>query len=199
MKKILGTTCLVPFLSLSTFSDDFSEKKLETSFNAYFGQKYLDEDDWAPTDELLTVGVGMDIGFSNSPFRFHVSYLSSESDTEVIPAGYDTLTVKTETSELRIGGKYIVDSEGSISPYLGAGAVLVSAETMATGADFEGDSVGGWVSAGLNWNINQTFHLGFEGSYSFAEVDINETTTDIEVASAEAGGLQLALVLGLTF
>jgi hypothetical protein len=158
----------------------------ENHISLYAGQRNLDEDDWSPVDEQLTIGVefsqeqpenmiGWEVGFMGSNDKDHIS------GTEV----------EVSTGEV-YGGIRKTFGTGVVRPYVGGGLAFIHLDADVTGiGDDDDSSAAGYVHGGVAFALSESFFLGLDLRVLFG--------SDLEIAGfdTDADYGQLALVLGV--
>lgn len=156
---------------------------MEYQVNFFLGQKMLDEDDWAPTEDQTEFGVVTTFGGENWPVHIAVDVLgSSEETTEM------SIDLTGSTSEFDFGVRKIWGRK-KIRPFLGGGIALINGEFEVLGASFDDDGTGYWANGGVFWRLGRRFNIGVEARISRAEI----TLFGIDV---QAGGEHIGLILG---
>ncbi len=150
----------------------------------FLGAKSLDQDYWAPADDHTEFGIRADVGQANWPVALTVEYLKSSGDGDFLGATFDG-----ETSELAIGGKWIVASADS--PYLvtlAGGVTRIEAEYTGLGISDKDSVLGAWGAAGVAYAMNDRLSVGGE---------VRVSAGDVELFGAEgsAGGIHYGVVL----
>ena len=159
----------------------------ENRFALYLGQRSLDEDDWEPVEDQLTLGFDYSHEAAGSAIGFEVGLFASGDDEEV--AGAD---VEGPTLELSAGIRKTFAEGSRIRPYLGAGVAVINAEAEVGGSD-DDTSLAGYAHGGLGYQISDTFVIGVDLRVLFG--------SDLEIAGVDtdADYGQLALVLAVAF
>ncbi len=169
---------------------------VEGNINFLFGQKYLDEDDWAPVDEQPAIGLMFDITPAGSPIAFAIDFIGSEDSEDVFDAYYDEYYEATgRTREIDLGIRWYTPPS-MLRGYVGGGVALVNAEITVEEDGYEAseddDGVGFFINGGLMVTLAQHLNLGLNARYSQADVDIAGYDID-------AGGFMLAGFVGFHF
>ena len=196
----LVATCLVLGFSGAAVAGDV---------NVWFGQKSLEENDWAPVEDQTQFGVMMNFGNIDWPVSIAVDIFQSSDDAAVDYGygygyyGYYVLVDKVEgkTTEIDVGTRWIWDNHDTLKPYAGVGLAWVSGEFEVTGEIIDKQSfgsfsesvddsaVGLWVNGGFMWRATGSFNLGLDLRYSSADVEILGFDVD-------AGGLHYGVFAG---
>lgn len=173
------------------------------NFNLLFGAKRLDKGDWRPNHTQPEGSFHIDWGRDNWPVNIAFDWLSAE-DNEVrflrINGG-ELVPVELEgaTQELHVGIRKIWDRFYRFRPFVGIGPAYVQGRqepfSLRRGifVDFEGPNSdwgwGAWGEAGAYWTFNRAFNAGVRGMYSWAELNMLNTTI-------QAGGWHAGLIVG---
>jgi len=169
--------------------------RYEGNFNLFVGQKWLNNDDWAPVEEQPQLGLMLAFGEERSPVHFAIEAFISEDDFKAADPAIDT-AVKASSAEFAIGVRKIW-GRGATRPHLGAGANVVRVREDRDGPSgpvTQKDSgYGLWADAGVTWRIAGHLNLGIEARYSKADADLG---SGFETRDVAAGGFHLGLLLG---
>lgn len=169
---------------------------IEGNINLIFGQKYLDEDDWAPVEDQTALGVMFDITPAGSPVAFAIDFLATEDSADLYDPFDDIYFEATgETREIDLGIRWYTPPS-MFRGYIGGGLALINAEITISEFGYEAseddDAVGYFINGGFVVTLARHLNLGLNARYSQAEVDI--AGYDIE-----AGGFLLAGLVGFHF
>jgi hypothetical protein len=168
---------------------------VEGNINLIFGQKYLDEDDWAPVEDQAALGVMFDITPAGSPIAFAIDFLATEDSADVYLGNGRSFEATGETREIDLGIRWYTPPS-MFRGYIGGGLALISAEITVSefgyDASEDDDAVGFFINGGFVVTLARHLNLGLNARYSQAEVDI--AGYDIE-----AGGFLLAGLVGFHF
>ena len=150
-----------------------------------FGQKRLDSDDWNTLDRQNEIGAIFDLKKSTWPVSIALDVFYSGEDENVPGAE------RGWTSEQHLGVRKIWTFDDSkFHPYLGAGIAFMQAEyEVIDSVQDDGNGIGYWVGAGVDWRVSTNISLGVDVRYSQADVTIFDTDVD-------AGGLHTLVTLG---
>src|SRR6266436_2148925 len=136
-----------------------------------------------PVDQLAFAGLDFDIRRANWP-----------------------INLALQTQFAAGGGKYTAEAGAGLrkiwqfsqfEPFIGAGFTAASIGDVFNGS---GTGYGGYGEAGVYWNFDKHWHVGFRMGYSYAPVDY--TASDIfdpsirETRRLNAGGFQALMMLG---
>jgi hypothetical protein len=169
---------------------------VEGNINMILGQKYLDEDDWAPVEDQAALGVMFDITPAGSPIAFAIDIIATEDSADVYDPFDDIYYEATgETREIDLGIRWYTPPS-AFRGYIGGGLALINAEITVSEFGYEAseddDAVGFFINGGFVVTLARHLNLGLNARYSQAEVDI----AGYEI---EAGGLLLAGLVGFHF
>jgi opacity protein-like surface antigen len=159
--------------------------------NGFIGLKTMDSNDWPELDTHFSMGVMFDIKNDPWPINIALDLMDTGDKQEV-----DGLEDLGHTTEIGLGVRKIFRQESRFQPYVGGGVAFISAEQEYQDPDEttkEDDrGVGGWLGAGLYWEVVPRFVLGLDVRYSSAEVMLFDRDVN-------AGGLSSGLVIGYRF
>jgi opacity protein-like surface antigen len=181
---------LLASLSVVQAAEISQDDKFTANLSGYLGQKSLDDNDWGTQDGQDASGVTFDFKKQSWPVSIVVGLVAS-GDVE------ENGALKTEayTIENRIGvRKYFESETSSFSPYIGGGLALVSAGIRNKNGDVitsknDDDATGAWVGAGLNYAVSDHFIVGFDVTYTEAEVTLFNV-------DRKAGGMHSGITAG---
>lgn len=158
----------------------------ENHISFYLGQRNLDEDDWSPVDEQVTLGVEFSQQKPGDMVGWEVGLMGSNDKDHI--AGTD---VEVSTGEV-YGGLRKTFGTGSFRPYIGGGLSFIHLDADVTGiGDDDDSSAAGYVHGGVAFALSESFFLGLDLRVLFG--------SDLEIAGfdTDADYGQLALVLGV--
>ena len=187
MKKLLAVVIILFWLSVPTLAISGSSPSpgdWTGNVNVFLGFKYLDEDEWEPTDEQDEFGIELDFKQQGWPVSIAIDYLSGSGD-----GTYAGIEFESETSELNLGVRKIWDASPTIRPFIGGGIAFITGEFGGLGLSEEDDAVGFWLGGGIYWTLAEHFNIGFEGKVSSADVTLFGV-------DADAGGTHIGLLAG---
>jgi hypothetical protein len=181
MKTIVGTIMIAMLVTMIAVVGALSPVAYAQDWtgnvNFFLGAKVLDEDDWEPADEHDEFGVLVDFKKNKSAISFAIDYLHSEGDESVFDwdTGY-LIDIDAETSELNIGIRKIWDQSGTVRPYIGGGLAYIYAEyggrAMGISVSDDDRAFGFWLNGGIYWTLGNSFNVGLDLRYSYAEVSL---------------------------
>lgn len=161
------------------------------------GQRYM-SDYWKPLDRPTMFGVIVDFAPESSPVRVALGgqfALASKSVTD--PVFGKTGDVNAGMFEFSAGFLWLPVRKGVVRPYLGAGAVLITAGIGNDWADWgSGDtdtSFGFYGNAGLYFKVGDTFNIGLDGRI------VRGTSIQLGPDEGDANYEQVSLLLGFSF
>ncbi len=188
MKRfIICTVLAVGILCPNVFAQDWTG-----NLNAFFGMKYLDEDDWEPVDDQGEMGAMFDFQKTDWPVAIAFDILASANDDDF---WYDGLNIKMEsaTAEICTGVRKIWETSYAMKPFIGGGVAVIFADVEAYGygtkIDDDDSAFGLWIDGGVYWTVSEHFNIGADIRFSNAEVTLFG-------ADLEAGGSHFGLLAG---
>jgi hypothetical protein len=157
------------------------------NINGFMGAKYLDKDDWEPVENQGAIGILFDTAPRHWPVALATNLmLSGDSDD-------DTVDTDGSTVELQVGVKGIFNLGAYTRLFVAGGPAIVTAyakvDSGATDDDDDDSAIGGWLSAGIYWEIAEHFNLGALVTGSAAEVTLFDD-------DRKAGGLFVGVMAG---
>ena len=117
MKKtmLLGITFLYVLAPALAYSDSSSDPSAWTgNLNLFFGFKYLDEIEWAPTDDQVEYGIEFDFRRRTWPISIAVDFLYGSDDGEAQGTKFES-----KTSELNLGVRKIWKGVPPVHTFIG--------------------------------------------------------------------------------
>ena len=179
---------LLLFLNTSiTNADEWSGH-----IGGFVGLKFMNSSDWPDLNTPFAMGVIFDIKKESWPISIVLDIFDTGDEYN-----QDGMTNLGHTTEIQLGvRKFFVNKHPKIQPYIGGGVSFMSAEleyqennTTTTQDD---STVGGWLGAGMFYEIDPKFVLGLDVRYSYGEV----TLFDIE---RDAGGFYTGVTAAFQF
>ncbi len=157
------------------------------NFHLYSGLHQFDADDWAPLDEVSTLGFSA----TYKPFHWAASptfayFSSSDSAEEGI------FTVKAEVEELQIGLRKFFPhwAVPDLYPSLALGFSYAKYTTHVEGeAPLDATGLGGWAGAGAHYLLGGKVAVGVDARYSYVPADKKGEVINV-------GGLFVGVTLG---
>ncbi len=186
---------LVPGLAMS--QSNSNPNAWTGNVNGFLGAKILDEDDWAPVDEHVEIGILLDFKQKSWPISIAIDLLfsSDEEDINFAVLNFGTFNANLEgnTTEFNLGIRKIWDNLSKVRPFIGGGIAFINAEVKGTalGISVSDDDtgVGVWFDGGVYFTLTEHFNIGVDVRWSKAEV----TLFNID---GEAGGWHVGALLG---
>ena len=165
---------------------------LSGHISGFFGGKKLKSSDWPDIDKHYSAGIIFDIKKDSWP----ISIALDISDTGG-KHKHDGLEDLGHTTEYHLGIRKIFTTQhSSIQPYIGGGVSFMYAEqeiaTIGTTTTQDDRGVGSWVGAGMYYEINPRFVLGFDIRYSQGEVTLFDQERN-------GGGIHAVMTAGYQF
>jgi hypothetical protein len=125
------------------------------------GGQSLDEDDWAPVDELFALGVTYSYDHPDDVVGFEVGLQGAFDSEDVL--GVD---ISVGVSELYFGVHKAFFGDSRVQPYLGAGLTLVAVSTEGTNGFVsvsDDDACGAFYGhGGVKFLLTEGFALGLD-------------------------------------
>ena len=186
----LKTTAIAMLLILTTTVANADD--LSGHISGYFGGKKMDSGDWPDIDNHFSMGVMFDIKKDSWPISIALDITDTGGKYK-----HDGLEDLGHTTEWYLGVRKIFnDQHPKIQPYIGGGVSFMYAEqeleTIITTTTQDDSAVGGWVGAGMYYEINPRFVLGFDVRYSHGEVTLFNKERN-------AGGMHAGFIVGYQF
>jgi hypothetical protein len=158
----------------------------------FFGGKKMKSGDWPDIDTHFSMGVIFDIKKDSWPVSIALDITDTGGKHK-----HDGLEDLGHTTEYHLGiRKIFVKRDSDIQPYIGGGVSLMYAEqelaTIGSTTTQDDRAVGGWVGAGMYYEINPRFVLGFDVRFSHGEVNLFGKERD-------AGGIHAGITGGYQF
>jgi hypothetical protein len=140
------------------------------------GYKRL-ETGWNPAADQVEFGLfDLDVQPPGWPVSLALQSLLSYADD--IPNHPGFLGDYSGTYEFNFGVRKVFDQDPRFQPFVSGGLSVLGGSTTThwSGWDYtteDSDSdIGWWTSAGLYWNLTQSFHIGFQAEYSWGEIQL---------------------------
>ena len=177
------------------------EKAWTGNINVFIGGKFLDEDDWEPTDDHFELGAQLDFRPVDWPVNIAVDFSHSWGEDSEYVTFYDPwigwigvdVDLEASTTEVNLGIRYIYEELPYVRPFIGGGPALVwaNAEASALGIRVSDDDFGFgfWIGGGAYVTLAEHFNIGAQVRYSWAELEL----FDVDVA---AGGWHVGGLIG---
>jgi len=161
--------------------------RLDNQIALYFGERHLDEDDWEPVDEQVTLGIEYSHESPGSAVGFEVGVMGSTDDDAI-----GAVDVEARTGEI-YGGIHKTFGDDIVRPYVGGGLAMIRVEADFGPGDDDDASFAGYVHGGLAVAASEAFHIALDLRFLLgSDVDIAGVDMDADYG-------QLALVLAVGF
>ena len=194
--KWLKNNSSVPFipiamlLLLSTSTTNADE--MSGHISGFAGLKIMDRSDWPELNTHFAMGVLFDIKKDSWPISIALDIFDTGDEYK-----HDGVKDLGHTTEYQLGVRKIFTNQNSkIQPYLGGGVTFMSAELEYQDSNTimkqDDNGVGGWLGAGMYYEINPSFVLGLDVRYSYGKVILFDKERN-------AGGLFTGLTAGYQF
>ena len=131
------------------------------------GQRYM-SDYWKELDRPTMFGVVVDFAPESSPVHVALGgQFSAESKTVTTPTFGQTGNVAVGQFEFSAGFVWLPVKKAPVRPYLGAGALLLTAAVGSDWSEFgtgnTDTSFGFYGNAGIYFKVGDTFNIGLDG------------------------------------
>ena len=182
------TLSLLLLLTTSIVNAD----ELSGHIGGFLGVKALKSSDWPDLDIHNSLGIIFDIKKDAWPISIALDVIDTGGKHK--HGGLEDLGHSTE---FHLGvRKIFMNPHSKVLPYIGGGVSFISAEMelqVINSTTTQDDSdVGVWVGAGMYYEINPEFVLGFDARYSQGEVTLFNKERD-------AGGIFAGATVGYQF
>ena len=165
------------------------------------GQRYLRDTQWGRLDSPSVFGIEIDFAPATSPVRVALGiHVAGESGTATAadPLYGETGSVDTRFFEFSTGFLWHPVKKAVVRPYLGAGALMITASNGSDwgvfGSDNDSDqSFGFYGNAGLFFKVGDRFNIGIDGRI------VRGTTVTLAGVEADADYEQLNILLGFSW
>ncbi len=165
------------------------------------GQRYLTDDPWKPIDSPSAFGVEIDFAPSSSPIHVAMSVqVAGESGTTKPGQTYfgQTGGIDNRFFEFSAGFLWHPVKHGVVRPFLGAGALLITAadntDFGAFSSDNHSDQSFGWYgNAGVFFKVGDSFNIGLDGRI------VRGSHVTIETTSVHADYEQVCMLIGFSW
>lgn len=153
----------------------------------FFGERELEEDDYAPVEEQETVGAALSWEPAHGGLGGELGVLSSEEEETVLG-----LDVEGKTLEVFGGVRQNFGSE-ALRPYLGGGLSWIESEVESGPLTDDDDSLGLYLHAGIDAWVTPNVSLGVEYRLLLG------TDMDVFGVETDADYEQVGVTLGFSF
>ena len=172
--------------------------------NAFFGHKFLDENDW-PAEDQDEFGIEVDFRKKGWPVSIAIDLLYAKGEEITLPPFLYMSTTKDESIifELNTGVRKIWDNISiPVRPFIGGGISVIYARMKRTNyfplTTFEtsesGMGAGVWFGGGVYWTFGGQYNIGLDLKYSSATVTLSEGAAG--GYDVDAGGAHVGLLAG---
>ena len=183
---------LAMMLLLTTSMTNAAE--LSGHIGGFLGLKIMNRSDWGDIGQHFTSGFIFDIKEDSWPISIELALIDTGDEQK-----HDGMRDLGHTTEYHFGLRKIFTNQYSkIQPYIGGGVSFMYAEqefrdeVNNTTMKQDGRDVGSWLGAGMYYEINPKFVLGFDVRYSHGEVILFNKERD-------AGGIFTLVTGGYQF
>jgi len=158
---------LYPLLMLPLQAPAADMQSYDWTVDVLVGMRAYDENEWAPVDEQLALGLLATWRLSDSNWRLEMG-LSTSSDDATLTNGVDLLDLEANFFEATLGVRYVFELEtAEMEPYISFGASWQDAEIKASlngGPDESEDdqSFGLLLGGGLAFPFAERWRAGFD-------------------------------------
>lgn len=160
----------------------------EHQISLYLGQRSLDEDLWAPTEDQAAFAIEFSQGGTPEGVGWEVGFAGS-TDEGSVGIGVDF----TGTTGEIYGGLRKSFGSGNVRPYVGGGLSLIKAEFEGLGVSDDDTSAAGYLHGGVEFLLGPSFLIGLDLRTLFGS-DI-----DLFGVSGDADYVQGAVTFGWRF
>jgi hypothetical protein len=155
----------------------------------FLGQKFMDEDDWAPVEDQFEIGIDAAFGGNDWPVWINLGLLGSSAQEE-LGGGVE---VEGSTAEFTAGINKTWTG-GQFRPYVAGGIAFVTVDVetrdeSVTIEDGHDAAVGLYLQGGGYWRLGSSFNLGGMLRLTMADGDVFG-------GEFQGGGVHLGLTLG---
>ena len=166
------------------------------------GQRYLSDDFWKPLDSPSNFGIEIDFAPSSSSVHVALGVIAAtESGTATVTDpffGEITGSIDTSFFEFSAGFLWHPVKRAVVRPYLGAGALTISAANDSDFGVFSGNSdsdrsFGFYGNAGIFFKVGDHFNIGLDGRI------VRGTKVTIAGLDGNADYTQASMLLGFSW
>lgn len=160
--------------------------------SGYLGNKAIQEDGWANSDEHGAIGIITDFKKTDWPVSIAVDLFATGNEDSV-----SGLNQKTYSAQAHVGARKIFNFEDCrIHPYVGGGIALsniIQKNQNSSGKEeFDDNDVSGWIGTGAYIYVTDSVTVGADIRYSKANVELNNQ-------SVNASGTMAGLTVGYSW
>lgn len=162
------------------------------------GYKRL-SNEWSPAEDHLEFGlVDFDFRRTNWPISIAAQLLTTTTPGNDIPDEPGFEGDFSGTYEFNLGLRKVWENSPRFHPFLGGGPSIIGGSTTEKhsgrgGAWYNQEEhdadFGFWAGTGFYWVITESFHLGMNAQYSWAEIELFDKDLN-------AGGIHLNMIIG---
>ena len=179
-------------MSLAITASMTHANELSGHIGGFIGLKAMNSTDWPGLDTHFAMGIIFDIKKDSWPISIALDVMDTGDKYE-----HDGQEDLGHTTEFQLGvRKIFVNQHSKIQPYIGGGVSFMSAELEIennnTTMKQDDRDVGGWIGAGMYYEINPGFVVGLDLRYSHGEVLLFNEERD-------AGGIYTGITGGYQF
>lgn len=192
MKPYLILRNIILSLSLLLTTSIVNAAELSGHIGGFIGLKTLKSSDWPDLDIHNSLGIIFDIKRDSWPISIALDVMDTGGKHK-----HDGLEDLGHSTEFHFGvRKIFMNPHSKVLPYIGGGVSFISAEmefqTNNTTMTEDDSDVGVWAGAGMYYEINPEFVLGFDARYSQGEVILFDKERD-------GGGIFAGATVGYQF
>lgn len=178
----------------ASFQDDAERRR---TANIYLGQRSLDEDDYSPVEDQLSLGFEYTSVDPDSTFGWEFGFFLS-GDSETVSISGTPVELTGSTVELSGGVvKVFGELDSSVQPYIGGGLAWIAGEVEASAlgssSSVDDSTIAPYVHGGVTFTVNDQVTLGLDLRQMFAaDVEYDGFESDLDYT-------MLSVVLGYSF
>ena len=169
-QRALDASAFAPQGGLSPQSRTAAKPASATKANSVrllIGQQNLDEEAWAPTDELRAIGIGYAHEAPDSPVGFEVGLQLAQESEEAFVSGLGIVDFSVENLSFSVGVRRTLLRDRMVQPFIGAGLEIasVTAEGVFGSISVEDDDVspGVYLHGGVMVWLGEAARIGIDG------------------------------------
>ncbi len=201
MQKVMISIMLCLVLSIPSRAlcgTDKDTKSWTGNVNLFFGEKFLDKEDWEPLDKQIEAGILMDVKHHSVPFSivFDVLYSKDKEDIDSLDLGIGPFytNVESRIMEFDVGVRKIWECPKNIRPFIGIGLASIDGEVRAQSfgrsVSDEDLGYGMWADIGAYITLAERFNIGIEARWSNVQINLYG-------AEARVGGWHVGALSGI--
>jgi opacity protein-like surface antigen len=182
------TIALLLVMTTSTANAD----ELTGRISGFIGMKAMDSGDWPDLNTHFSMGFLFDIKKDSWPISIAVDITDTGDKHK-----HDGMEDLAHTTEYHLGvRKFFMNRHDKIQPYIGGGISFLYAELeyeLTSQTITEDDrGTGGWLGAGMYYEMNPKLVLGIDARYSQGQVSLFNKDRN-------AGGFHTGVTIGYQF